>query len=183
LTPRDRSRSTQELVRTALLAALCIAIGYLFSRVPNIELISAATFTSGVLVGVRRGAVVGALAESIYAGFNPYGVSPPPLFASQVLGFVLLGAAGGVWGPILRRLPLAAQAAAAGIAGFTMTLVYDLLTNFAVWVMARETSSLAAVLIGGLSFPFPLAHALVNSAGFALLVPAVLRAVQRRTAA
>jgi len=34
-------------------------------------------------------------------------------------------------------------------------------------------------MLAGLSFPFPLAHALTNSAGFAIVVPAVRRALGR----
>jgi len=175
---------TRTLVHTALLIALCVAVGYAFAAIPNVELISACVFASGVWVGPRRGAVVGALAEAMYSGFNPYGVAPPPLYVAQVLGFALIGAVGGFTAPIFRRQrfgPQVAVAAAAGL-GFALTLVYDVLTNLAVWVTVRESSSVMAILAGGLSFPFPLAHPLGNTVGFALLVPVVGRALRRRGA-
>ncbi len=173
---------THLLVRTALLAALCAALGYALAGVPNVELISAAVFTSGALVGPRRGALVGALAETVFAGFNPNGVSPPPLYAAQVLGFMLYGAAGGWLGAGVRRGPWALRVLVAAVTGFALTLGFDVLTNTAVWFTVRESSTLAAVVLGGLAFPFPLAHALFNTVGFALVVPATLRAVERRSA-
>jgi len=174
---------TLDLVRTALLAALCAAVGYLLAGIPNVELISTATFVCGALCGVRRGAVIGLLGGGIFAGLNPNGLSPPPLYAAQVTGFVLLGAGGGAMGPILGRAGLGLQAVVAAACGFALTLVYDVLTNVAVWLMAREGASLIAVIVGGLSFPLPLLHVGVNTLAFGLVVPAVLRAVRRRSAA
>lgn len=180
MTAGDDAHRTRLLVRTALWIAMCVALGYLMAGVPNIELISAAVFTCGALVGPRRGALVGAIAEAIYSGFNPYGVAPPPLYAAQVLGFALIGAGGGLAAPLLSRLRFGMQAGVAAAAGFLLTLVYDVLTNAAVWLTVRETASLPAVVLGGLSFPFPLAHTGSNTLLFALVVPAVLRAVRRR---
>ena len=174
---------TLDRVRTALLAALCASIGYALATVPNIELISTAVFVCGAHLGVRRGAVIGLLAEGIYAGVNPNGISPPPLYAAQVLGFGLVGAGGGVMRPVLGRAPIGLQAALAAGCGFALTLAYDVLTGVAVWFMAREGASLAAIVLGGLSFPFPLAHAGFNTLAFAVAVPAVLRAIRRRGAA
>jgi hypothetical protein len=181
VTSENRSTTTHDTVRTALLAALCAVVGYLLAGVPNIELISTAVFTCGLLLGVRRGAVIGLLGEAIYAGLNPNGISPPPLFVAQVASFALLGAAGGLVRPVFARLPWILQAVVAAACGFVLTLVYDVLTNLAVWVTVRESASLAAIVVGGLSFPFPLAHAAVNTAAFGLIVPAVRRAVLRRS--
>jgi hypothetical protein len=166
----------------ALLVALCAALGYLLAGVPNVELVSVAIFTSGALEGPRRGAVIGLLAEGLYAGLNPNGVSPPPLYLAQVTSMAAIGAAGGSVGPLLRRCRAVAQAIAAALSGLGLTLAYDVLTNSAIWLAARESASWLAIIVGGLSFPFPLAHALGNTAVFALLVPAVLGAVRRRSA-
>lgn len=174
---------TRDLVHIALLVALCAAVGYAMSGVPNVELISAAIFTSGTLQGVRRGALIGAMAELIYAGFNPYGVSPLPLYAAQVAGMGMIGAAGGAVSPLLARQPRPLQVLLAGTAGLVLTLLYDVLTNSAVYLGARESSSWMAVVVGGLSFPFPLAHAIGNTIGFALVTPAVRSALLRRSPA
>ena len=174
---------TRELVHIALLVAVCAAVGYAMSGVPNVELISAAIFTSGTLQGVRRGALIGAMAELIYAGFNPYGVSPLPLYAAQVAGMGIIGAAGGAVSPLLARQSRPLQVLLAGTAGLVLTLLYDVLTNSAVYLGARESSSWMAVVVGGLSFPFPLAHAIGNTIGFALVTPAVRSALLRRSPA
>lgn len=182
MTPPNPAKATRDLVLTALLAALCAAVGYLFSGIPNVELISAAVFACGAGMGPKRGAAVGALAEAVYAGFNRYGVSAPPLYAAQVLGFALLGAAGGAVGPLLRRVPWGVAVFLSAASGFTCTLGWDVLTNSAIWVMARE-QSFVRVVWGGLVFPFPFAHALSNTVGFACVVPAVIRALRHRRTA
>jgi len=161
------------------MAALCVALGYALASIPNVELISAATFTCGARSGARRGALVGALAEAVFAGFNPQGVSPPPLYAAQILGFTLLGAAGGWLRPLVARGPWPLRIIAAGACGLSLTLVYDVLTNIAVWVTVRESATFAAVVLGGLSFPFPFAHALGNTIAFAIVVPSAVRAIER----
>lgn len=178
---REATR-TRDLARMALLVALCAALGYLLAGVPNVELVSAAIFACGAIEGPRRGAVIGLVAEGLYAGLNPNGVSPPPLYAAQVASMTAIGATGGCAAPLLRRSPVLLQTLAAAACGLALTLVYDVLTNSAVWLAVRESASWAAVVVGGLSFPFPLAHAVVNTVAFAVLVPAVLGAVGRRSA-
>lgn len=174
--------STTDLARTAMMVALCVALGYFLAGVPNLELISAAVFTCGVLTGVRRGALVGMLSEGIYAGINPNGVSQPPLYAAQVVSFTIIGAAGGALHRILPRLPLPVQAGVAAASGLVLTLLFDVLTNSAVWLLFRGSSSWIATVAGGLAFPFPLAHALSNTLAFALVVPAVCRVWRRSPA-
>lgn len=170
---------TRDLIHTALLVAVCVAMGYLLAAIPNIELISACVFTAGVLKGVRRGSLIGGLAELIYAGLNPYGVAPLPLLMSQILGMMVIGGAGGLFGIWARWLSAVQQVWLAGACGFVLTLLYDLCTNSAGYLMVRETTPYLAYLLAGLSFPFPLAHAIGNAAGFALLAPSVRRALQR----
>ena len=170
---------TRELIHTALLVAVCVALGYVLAAVPNVELISAAIFTAGVLKGVRRGALVGGLAELIYAGLNPYGFAPLPLLVSQVLGMTGIGAAGGVFARHPARLSAVQQAVLAGACGFVLTLFYDVLTNSAGYLLVRESAPYVGYLVAGLSFPFPLAHAAGNVASFALVVPGVRRAYRR----
>ncbi len=170
---------THDLIQTALCVALCVALGYLLAAVPNVELISAGIFTSGVWLGVRRGALVGVAAELLYSGLNPYGFAPPPLLAAQVLGMSGIGAAGGVFAAPTTRWPWRAQALLAGLCGLVATLVFDVLTNSAGYLMVREATPFGAYLLAGLSFPFPLAHALINAVGFAVVVPGVRRALRR----
>lgn len=170
---------TRELVHTALLVAVCVALGYFLAPVPNVELISAAIFTAGVLKGVRRGALVGGMAELLYAGLNPYGASPVPLLLAQIAGMTCVGAAGGVFAAVTQAVAPARQAWLAGASGFVLTLLFDVLTNSVGYLLVRESAAYVAYMIAGLSFPFPLGHALTNAAGFAVVVPSVRRALRR----
>ncbi len=170
---------TRELIRTALLVALCVAVGYLMAPIPNLELLSAAIFTSGVLTGARRGAVIGCTAETIYSGLNPYGFAPLPLLLAQVFGMTVIGTAGGLLGRPTERLSRVADAMFAAACGLILTLLYDIVTNLAGYLLVRESTPFLAYMIAGLSFPFPLAHAGSNSVCFALVVPSVRRAYRR----
>jgi uncharacterized membrane protein len=169
---------TRQLIETALFTALCVSLGYMLAGVPNVEILSACVFTSGVLLGPRRGTVVGGLAELLYAGLNPYGLAPLPLLASQVLAMAVIGASGGFFPRFAAGSSWKLQAGLAAVAGFVLTLCFDLLTNAASFLLVRESAPFVPYMIAGLSFPFPLAHALGNTVSFALVVPAVRRAAQ-----
>jgi hypothetical protein len=172
--------STHDLVQTALMIALCVAIGHVLALVPNVELISAAVCCCGFLAGAGRGALIGGAAALLYFGINPNGAAPPPLLLAQILGLALIGAGGGVLRRSGAQRSTVLLAVLAGLAGFLLTLVYDLLTNTAGFLMVREGVGYVAWLVAGLSFPFPLAHVLLNTATFALAVPAVARRLARR---
>jgi uncharacterized membrane protein len=170
---------TRQLLQTALFTALCVSLGYLLAGVPNVEILSASVFTSGVLLGPRRGGIVGALAELLYAGLNPYGLAPLPLLLAQVLAMAAIGGSGGVFARLAARRPWRLEVALAALVGFVLTLFFDVLTNAAGFLMVRESARFVPYMVAGLSFPFPLAHSLSNAASFAIVVPAVHRASQQ----
>lgn len=167
---------TRQLIQTALFIALCVTLGYMLAGVPNVEILSASIFTSGVLLGPRRGAVVGGLAELLYAGLNPYGLAPLPLLLAQLVAMAAIGAGGGVFARVVRGRSWTLQVGLAAASGFVLTLFFDVLTNAAGYLTVRESAHFVAYMIAGLSFPFPLAHAMSNTASFAIVVPAVHRA-------
>jgi uncharacterized membrane protein len=78
-----------------VLTAWVAALGFVLSPVPNVELMTLSTFLAGALLGVSGGALVGSLAMAIFSGLNPYGMAPPPVFVSQVIGLACVGAVGG----------------------------------------------------------------------------------------
>lgn len=170
--------ATRQLIQTALFTALCVSLGYLLAGVPNLEILSASVFTSGVLLGARRGSVVGGMAELLYAGLNPYGLAPLPLLSAQVVGVAVIGASGGLVAPLAAPRSWRLQVTIAAVSGFVLTLLFDVLTNAAGFLMVRESAHFIPYMVAGLSFPFPLAHALTNTASFAVIVPAVLRATK-----
>src|SRR5262249_44595989 len=126
--------SPRSIATVAVLAALVAALGFLLTgviHIPNVELVSLASFVSGALVGPLRGAAAAAIGMALYSGMNPYGVAPPPTYLSQVMGMATFGAVGGVIGPRIaapggRRWR---SVTVAGGLGLVLTLFYDGLTN------------------------------------------------------
>ena len=163
-----------------MLTALCAAVGFAFIYIPNIELITAAIFISGFLMGPAYGAAVGALAEFIFSLFNPYGVSAPPLFLAQVISMSLVGFTGGIirtrywfkYSKIRRH-------AITGLCGLLLTLIFDGLTtlSFAVFVTGGDTQKLLSVFTSGIVFYF--LHMLINMLIFTTLVPVLLNRLHR----
>lgn len=169
--------SSRSVATLGMLTALVAALGFLLSGVPNIELMTLATFVSGALLGSARGAAVGAAAEAIYSGFNPYGMAPPPVYVMQIAGYAAIGAAGGILGnAIPARLPAAARMALGAATGVLLTVGYDALTNLGTaWAAGLDVGPTMA---GGLLFG--VWHAAWNAAVFAAAGPPLLAALRRR---
>jgi hypothetical protein len=165
------------IVRTALFTALCVAFGFLFAEVPNVELMTVAVFLGGVILGTRRGALVGALSILVFSLFNPYGPPLPPLLVAQVTGFTIVGITGGILRGRLARIDGAAVLLSA-IAGLVLTLLYDALTTVATAIVTLGSDG----FIGGLAgffvvgALFVIVHALSNTVVFCVVVVPVLRA-------
>jgi hypothetical protein len=124
----------RQAVRSASLIAFTVACGYakmvLFPFLFFVELFSAATVLSGVLVGPAWGAWVGGVARLIFSLANPYGPPHPLVLVAQIAGGVMLGGAGGLWRGSL--LAGGTRAALAWILlGLLGTVAYDALTNVA----------------------------------------------------
>jgi hypothetical protein len=167
----------------AVLAALVAALGFVvaLAGLPNVELVSLASFASGTLLGVARGAWVGAIGEAIYSGLNPYGAAPPPTYASQILGMATMGAAGGAVGGRLAGGPAWRGAAFAGALGFLLTLFYDGLTNLGTALSIGAGRDPWPVILGG--WAFGAWHMASNTVFFAALAPPLSAALRRRQAA
>jgi hypothetical protein len=170
-------RSTRDVARLAFFVALVAALGFLrqiLLPIPNVELMSLATFLAGAMLGKGPGAVTGAAAMGIYSILNPLGPAPPPVYAAQIAGLTLFGVAGGLFahrraGPIVL-----------GAAGFLLTFLYDVLTNLGtVWVMGAFSDPWP-VLAGGLLFGA--GHMVWNTAAFALAGPPLVHWISRQRA-
>jgi uncharacterized membrane protein len=133
--------------------------------IPNFELMTLVVFLSGVLLGARWGAMVGAVCMLAYSVLNPYGPAHPVITLSQMAGEMVPGPAGAVLAasglpgrPVLPRMLVLA------VAGALLTVFFDLITNLATGLLFGQ---IRATLIGGL--PFALLHVGSNVALFALL--------------
>ena len=165
LRPRD-------IIFAAIFIALAVGGGLAMAQFPNVELITAAIFLSGMMLGVGFGVVVGAVAEFLYSFFNPYGLAAPPLLIAQVISMMLVGATGGLVRNLFgQRCP---PAWVLGLIGWALTFIFDLLTtlSFTIVVGSGIAGFFAAIAIG---FYFYLAHQVSNLLIFALLLPVLFR--------
>ncbi|HYM81072.1 MAG TPA: hypothetical protein VEY91_06640 [Candidatus Limnocylindria bacterium] len=139
--------------------------GVYAETIPNFEVLTLVVFCSGVLLGARDGALVGALTMIIYSVLNPYGPAHPLVTLSQVMGISLAGFAGALFARlgVPSRSP-AVRAAVLGVAAVPLTAAYDLLTNLATGVIFGQ---MRVTLLMGI--PFSLWHIGYNVALFVAL--------------
>lgn len=177
----------RNITRAAFLIAVNIILGYLFLAVPNIELITAGIFISGIWMGPKYGLFIGLIAETIFSVTNPMGFPPPPLLISQIIAMSFTGFIGGLMGKTLlertffNNKDISMHILLALIGSF-LTFLYDLITNLSFPLTAGFSSEQVKIsLLMGI--PFAAIHIVVNAASFALLVPAVISRVKlwRRT--
>ena len=114
---------------------------------------------------------------AIYSGMNPMGsgLSFPPLFAMQIIGMSLTGIIGGLVRPFffVKQFNVFLISSLA-ILGFTVTLIYDMLTLIAYPIAAGlGFSGILAALIKGLGFT--LLHEISNAIVFAISIPRVIK--------
>ena len=118
------------------------AAGQALAGVPNIELVTLLVFLSGFLLGVRTGAIVGAVAMGAHSLFNVMGAVVAPMLAVQVLVYAGVGAAGAVIGPaVMRMRSPALQSVVAAVAGAACAFCYQLLINVTAYFTFTATSS------------------------------------------
>jgi hypothetical protein len=164
---------SSRLAFTALFAALAAALGFAGALVPNVELITLAVFLGGVATGVGAGIAIGVIAEFVFSTLNPLGPALPFVFAAQLLGMGIAGAAGGILAPHLARLSSGGRSLLLGVTGFLVTLVFDILTNLALGI---HMGPILPTLIGGLAFSA--IHLGANTVVFAVLGTGGLRVLE-----
>ena len=122
-------------------------------------------FLSGVLLGARWGAGVGALSMLAYSLLNPYGPAHPLVTFSQVVGELVAGPAGAAFyaAGLVSRATWVRAAALAGIA-VAVTAFFDFITNLATGILFGQ---IRAMLIGGI--PFAAIHIGTNVLLFVVL--------------
>ena len=165
------------LVKAAIFSAVAIGMGFSLMLIPNIEVITVVVFLSGLYLGIRWGGLVGMTSMAIYSGMNPMGsgLSFPPLFAMQIIGMSLTGIIGGLVRPFffVNQFNVFLISSLA-IIGFTVTLIYDMLTLIAYPIAAGlGFSGILAALIKGLGFT--LLHEISNAIVFVVSIPRVVK--------
>ena len=165
------------LVKAAIFSAVAIGMGFSLMLIPNIELITVVVFLSGLYMGIWWGGLVGMTSMAIYSGMNPMGsgLSFPPLFAMQIIGMSLTGIIGGLVRPFffVKQFNVFLICSLA-ILGFTVTLIYDMLTLIAYPIAAGlGFSGMLAALIKGLGFT--LLHEISNAIVFVVSIPRIVK--------
>ena len=131
--------------------------------IPNFEVLTLVVFCSGLLLGVRDGALVGAVTMLVYSLLNPYGAAQPLITLAQVVGEMAAGVAGGLLGASgVAGLGVGARAGILAVTGALVTLCFDLVTNLATGILLGQ---IRLTLLGGI--PFSLWHIASNVALFA----------------
>jgi len=150
-----------------------MATNYVLIGIPNVKLMDFLVFASGFLFGARAGALVGVLTWSIYGLLNPYGFCLP-IYVATAASETLYGLAGALLrhsGALSSRDGLPWSVYKMGVLGFSLTAIYDLLTNLAFALSFGVPIPLA--LAAGASLA--LVHELSNAAIFAACAPALVR--------
>ena len=175
-----KSTSTDRLSKGAMFAALAVGAGYALLLIPNVELITAIIFVSGVYLGPRWGLTVGVLAEFVFSAANPLGSGLvfPPLLIAQVVGMGMIGFVGGLlrrhfrgsdW-PLRKILFL-------GVVGAVLTFMFDTLTTLSYPVASRfEFKQTVAIYLAGMGFT--VLHQISNAIIFSTALPRVFSRVK-----
>jgi len=172
------SFSVRKLSLMGVLVALAIALKLPILSIPNVEFFTFVIFSSGYLLGIIEGLLVGVISMSLYTSIiTPYGLPPLPIAFAQVSSMALIGLAGGL-ARKLHLVPFDKKPSSLrglmfltlGLFGLGLTLLYDLLTNLAT---AYVVGQFIPVMISAI--PFALVHILSNIAIFSVLTPVLLK--------
>ncbi len=157
--------------------ALAVTMGYLFSVVPNVEMVTATIFIAGFIMGPWEGLAVGIVAEGLYSLFNPYGPAAPPLFIAQVVSMAITGFVGGHFGKHRSGLTPWAPVYLA-LAGLGLSLLFAVLTTLSFMPLAGLSfHQLTGSFIYGIGFY--LTHILSNTLIFLTVVPILIRVLSK----
>ena len=172
------SFSARKLALMGVLIALAIVLKLPLLSVPNVEFFTFIIFSSGYLLGMIEGGLVGIISISIYTSLvTPYGLPPLPIALAQIFSMGLIGFAGGLAFKLNvvaldqnSSLGLFFPVFVMGVSGLVLTVIYDLLTNLA---SALVVGQFLPVMVAAI--PFALIHILSNVAIFAILAPLVMK--------
>jgi len=154
---------------------------------PNIEVFTLMIFLSGFILGKRDGAIIGIMSSFIFVFFNPYGVSPLPLFAYQLAHYSLVGFLGGLTHSYLKKkdyfkpeedLYVFRVILLFAIIGTLVTFVYDILSTLigALSIFGTLETFWATYIFG---LPFTTIHLIGNTLGFIFILPGLIQLIYR----
>jgi uncharacterized membrane protein len=173
-----KQSTSRKTALIAVLAALCIGTNYVMLPLPNINLMDAIVFTTGLFYGFIPGASIAAIAWLVYGSLNPLGFSAPILL--MVIGAEMIYA---LVGSRLQRTSLGhpnkdyssvERYLIFGVAGLFATLAYDIMTNAVSGLLAYNSIWLGLITMN-VPLPLGIIHAASNFVLFATITPLLLR--------
>ena len=172
LTAYERGRhGPREIGMVAVLIAAATAGRVLFAAIPSAQPVTAIAIVTGVALGPRAGAAVGAGTALVSNAFLGQG----PWTPWQMLLWGLAGASGGLLAPLLRRSRLA-LIVLGGIWGLLFGAMMD------IWQLATfgpAFSFAAFIAVHARALPFDLVHVLTNVLLLGIAGPALIGLVGR----
>jgi len=174
-------QNTHLIAFTGIFIALLLGVGYALAFVPNVELLTAMVFMSGVLMGFKRGIIIGVVGEFLFSTLNPMGSGLlfPPMLIAQVVAMAVVSFSGALMRNFVLtcRRGLLSSITMGGI-GLLLTLFYDILVSAAFPVSAGFSfREVVGTIIAGLAFST--VHLIGNTLVFILLVPLAAQQVYR----
>lgn len=171
----------RKITFSAIYIALIVGVGIALVFIPNVELVTALTFLSGVLMGWKSGLIIGGLGELLFSSLNPIGSGLifPPMLIAQVLAMSLIGGIGGLCrNYILKWQARLTNFIMIGLLGGFLTIFYDICVSLAYPLAAGfNRQGILTTLAAGLAFS--LIHILVNLVIFLFLVPLTAQQILR----
>jgi len=165
----------QNITYSGIFIALILGLGYGLAFIPNIELITTTIFISGVLMGIKKGIIIGLISEFLFSALNPMGSGLlfPPMLICQVIAMSLVGFVGGLFHYKFYNNLNALSLVLIGVTGFVLTLIYDIFVSIAFPISAGFTikETIGAVITG---IGFSTIHLVVNTIMFVVLTPVVI---------
>ncbi len=174
-------QKTRHIAFSGIFIALILGVGYALAFVPNVELVTAMIFLAGVLMGLKRGLLIGILGEFLFSTLNPMGSGLlfPPMLIAQIAAMTVVCLTGALLRSYILNWKFSLpNVVLIGAIGFLLTLFYDILVSAAYPLSAgfkpRET---VATIFAGLAFS--VIHLISNTAVFIVLVPVTAQQVFR----
>ncbi len=175
----NKQNRTRDIAFTGIYIALIMGVGYALFLVP-LELVTAMVFMAGVLMGRKRGLLIGLLGEFLYSALNPLGsgLLYPTGLAMQVLAMGLIGLCGAfLRSTVLRPHYRILDFILLGLSGFGLTLIFDVLVSIG-FSIAAGFNWRAIVSVFTLGTIFHGTRLLTNTVIFMAFVPVTSKRVR-----
>jgi len=171
--------NARKLTFLIIMTALCLAL-QIAPRPPNVEFTSFFTFVFGLMEGAVIGAFFGGFVMLINGFASPWGFGGLNI-PFQMVGMMIAGLLGGVYGKFTREIRFSAcSLLETAVLGALIALIYDVVTNLGFGmqlILTGENSSLALFTAIAYGSFFSLLHIVSNSVVFGTLFLPIVNAL------